>query len=112
MLLEALVYLHANGIVHGACLPSNIVFSTSSGVPGWVHSARLAFFYVDNDRCASSFTDLQDVAYTICAIMRRRVGALPRSSFHPSDLKRKDWDHLSGNMYSCCAFFHVVLMTG
>ena len=93
--IDALSYLHSNGIVHGGCLPANIVFYSHRGSPGWVETAKLSFLRVDISRLSSIFTDLRQLAFTLCSIMRRQPGMLSESQFHPSILKSKEWTHLT-----------------
>lgn len=84
--LSGLVFLHANGICHGGCLPSNVVFFSSNTSPGWVESSKLAFFKVNPARRVSMYTDLRDLSYTLCAAMRRTTGMLSTSAFNPKRL--------------------------
>jgi serine/threonine protein kinase len=34
-LLGALIFLHGNGIMHGAVTPANVIFTSPAHVPGW-----------------------------------------------------------------------------
>jgi serine/threonine protein kinase len=94
ILLEATSFLHSNGIVHGAILPYNVVFGSDTSVPGWVHSAKLAFYLSQSRSSTTVFTDLQDIAYTTCSILRQKSGMFPRNIFHPKYLGAA-WQHLS-----------------
>ena len=86
-MLDALIFLHSNGIIHGGVLPANIIFSSSTDVPGWADTSKLTFFRIDNSRQASIFTDIQDLAYSIVSIMRKRAGLLSRTYFTPDTLQ-------------------------
>lgn len=98
-MLDALSFLHSNGIVHGGLIPSNIIFLISTEVPGWTDSAKLSFFRIDSSRETSIFTDIQDLAFSICCIMRKKAGLLSRMFFHPDVLQsNRDWDHLTDEM--------------
>jgi calcium-dependent protein kinase len=46
-LLEALCFMHANGIVHGCCRPNNIVIVADKQTPGWVHTVKLSMLRLD-----------------------------------------------------------------
>lgn len=95
-LLEVLIFLHANGIVHGAVTPSNIVFITPIDTPGWVNASKIAFFRIDNSITKDIFTDIRDVAYSLCCIMRQRAGLLSHTYFDPNSLlQQKDWQHVT-----------------
>jgi serine/threonine protein kinase len=86
-MLDALIFLHSNGIIHGGVLPANIIFTASSDIPGWADTSKLTFFRIDNTRHASIFTDIQDLAYSIVSIMRKRAGLLSRTYFSPDVLQ-------------------------
>jgi serine/threonine protein kinase len=86
-LLNALIFLHSNGIIHGGVLPTNIIFSSPTSVPGWPDSCKLTFFRIDTTRMATIFTDIQDLAYSIVSIMRKRAGLLSRTYFTPEILQ-------------------------
>ena len=64
-LLKALSYLHANGIVHGAVLPMNVVFPVANDCPGWVGSCRLAFFHIGEWVQSSTITHSPMAAHHI-----------------------------------------------
>jgi hypothetical protein len=100
VLINVTSFLHSNGIVHGAMLPQNVVFYTDMSVPGWVHSAKVAFYRTENARTATIYTDMQDIAYTLCAVMRQRAGMFQRNIFHPQFLTGKAWNHLSTEFLS------------
>lgn len=100
VLIKVASFLHSNGIVHGALLPQNVVFYTDMSVPGWVHSGRVAFYKSPTDKSVSIYTDMQDIAYTLCAILRQRAGMFPRNIFHPQFLTGKSWNHLSSEFIS------------
>jgi serine/threonine protein kinase len=85
--LKALIFLHANGIVHGGLLPANIIFTLSTDIPGWADTCRVTFFRIDTSKHSTIFTDLQDLAYTIVSIMRKRAGLLSRTFFNPEILQ-------------------------
>jgi serine/threonine protein kinase len=98
-ILDALIFLHSNGIVHRGLVPSNIVFIAPTDVPGWADTSKLSFFRIDNSREASIFTDIQDLAFSICSIMRKRAGLMSRTYFNPDILHgSSDWNHLSDEM--------------
>lgn len=86
-LLNALIFLHSSGIIHGGVLPTNIIFSSPLTVPGWPDSCKLAFFRIDNSKLATIFTDIQDLAYSIVSIMRKHAGLLSRTYFNPDILQ-------------------------
>jgi hypothetical protein len=96
-LLNALIFLHSNGIIHGGVLPTNIIFSSSTSVPGWPDTCKLTFFRIDTARMATIFTDIQDLAYSIVSIMRKRAGLLSRTYFTPEALQSADWNHLTND---------------
>lgn len=97
-LINVCSFLHSNGIVHGSLLPHNVVFYVDTNVPGWVHSAKVAFYRNDSSKYATVYTDMQDIAYTICAILRQRSGMFPRNLFHPQFLTGRNWNHLSSDV--------------
>ncbi len=86
-LLNALIFLHSNGIIHGAVTPTNVIFTLSASTPGWPDSCKLTFFRIDNTKTVSIFTDIQDFAYTLVSIMRKRAGLLSRTYFTPDILQ-------------------------
>ena len=94
-ILKTIAFLHANGICHGAVLPLNIVFMTPVTTPGWVHSAKLCFVHVDPKRTVNLYTDLQDISFTLCFILRRTESLIYREDFHPRQLYQKGWEHLT-----------------
>eukprot|EP00602_Paraphysomonas_sp_CaronLab_P001195 CAMPEP_0185020012 /NCGR_PEP_ID=MMETSP1103-20130426/2600_1 /TAXON_ID=36769 /ORGANISM="Paraphysomonas bandaiensis, Strain Caron Lab Isolate" /LENGTH=713 /DNA_ID=CAMNT_0027550641 /DNA_START=303 /DNA_END=2444 /DNA_ORIENTATION=+ len=95
--LDALIFLHSNGIIHGGVLPANIIFSSPTDVPGWADSSKLTFFRIDGSRISSIFTDIQDLAYCIVCIMRKKAGLLSRTYFDPEILQGNDWSHLTND---------------
>jgi len=108
-ILDALTFMHANGIVHGGCLPQNIMFMVQKGTHGWVNSCKLAFFYrtestTRNSEPPSVFTDLKDLAFSLCCLLQKKAGLVERVGFDPftSSFFRsaKDFDHLSDLCYS------------
>ena len=94
-LLEALIFLHGNGIMHGAVTPSNVAFTSPVNVPGWADHCKLTFFRVDHARNTTIFQDIQDLAFTVVSIMRRSPGLLSRTFFTPDILQRKEWSHVT-----------------
>lgn len=100
VLISVTSFLHSNGIVHGSLLPQNVVFYSDMSVPGWVHSAKVAFYRTESGRNATIYTDMQDIAYTLCAVLRQRAGMFPRNIFHPQFLTGKSWNHLSSEFLS------------
>ena len=94
-LLDALIFLHGNGIMHGAVTPSNVIFTSPATVPGWADQCKLSFFRVDNARNTTVFQDIQDLAFTIVSTMRRTPGLLSRTFFTPDILQKKEWAHVT-----------------
>lgn len=108
-MLEALVFMHANGIVHGGCLPQNIMFMVPKGTHGWVNSCKLGFFYrtedpYNIDEPPSFFTDLKDLAYCLTCLLRKKAGLVERRGFDPFAnsffRSAKDFNHLTDLCYS------------
>jgi hypothetical protein len=99
-LIEVCGFLHSNGIVHGGLLPHNVVFYNDTSCSGWVHSARVAFYKSQISKTSSAYTDIQDIAYTLCSVMRPRAGIFPRNLFHPQLLVGPNWQHLSEDFLS------------
>jgi hypothetical protein len=94
-LLEALIFLHSNGIMHGAVTPSNVIFTSPATVPGWADQCKLTFFRVDSARSTTVFQDIQDLAFTVVSTMRRTPGLLSRTFFTPDILQKKEWSHVT-----------------
>jgi len=94
-ILDSLAYLHSNGIVHGMCLPSNILFYSRSGTPGWVETAKLSSIKTGISPQSSFSIDLRQLAYTLCCLLRRSPGLLKTSTFSPAILSGPEWMHLS-----------------
>ena len=94
-LLRALAFLHLNDIVHGACLPVNVVFPLPSALPGWLEHIQLStvFCGVNADDNEPSF-DMKDLAYLLCFLMKRNVKVFEREDFSPVVLKGSKWQHL------------------
>jgi serine/threonine protein kinase len=99
-MIDVCGFLHSNGIIHGALLPQNVIFYTDLSVSGWVHSAHVAFYKSQISKTRSVFTDMQDIAYTLCSLMRQRAGFFPRNLFHPQLLIGPSWDHLTDEFLS------------
>ena len=94
-LLDALIFLHSNGIMHGAVTPANVVFTAPSHVPGWADQCKLTSFRVDTSRNTTVFQDIQDLAFTIVSTMRRSPGLLSRTFFTPDILQKPEWSHVT-----------------
>ena len=94
-LLEGLAFLHLKGVVHGNCLPAGIFFRADHSVPGWPQTAQLSTVKVNYHPSTNTFLDLKDLAYTMCAIVRRGSGVFSRQDFNPVLLKTREWDFLT-----------------
>ena len=104
-LLNGLDFLHSNGIVHGACIPQNIIFIEDKNTPGWVNTVKLGFFMQSAGNTPPTiYSDLRDLAYSICALMKRR-GYILKETFDPVNIfelkssSSSDLGHLSENFY-------------
>ena len=94
-LLEGLAFLHRKGVVHELCTPANICFKEPKESLAWMHSAQLSTLRVNYNPAASPFSDLKDLAYTVCAILRRGSGIFSRVDFNPIILSSKEWSFVT-----------------
>jgi hypothetical protein len=94
-MLHSLEFLHLNDIVHGACNFKNIVFMMNSAIPGWLEHIQLSniFCGVTADDNDYSY-DLKDLAYVLCALVKRNVKEFLREDFNPMVLKGSKWSHV------------------
>lgn len=94
-ILEGLAFLHLKGVVHGNCLPNGIYFQLDQNTPGWAQTAQLSTLRVNYLPNSTSFIDLKDLAYTLCAVLRRGTGVFSRADFNPIIITTTAWSFVS-----------------
>jgi serine/threonine protein kinase len=94
-LLDALSFLHINEISHGCCLPRNVWFPMNPSIPGWLQYMQLADLYCDIGGNRLPSEDMKDLAYMLCALLKRNLAVFSREDFSPIVLKSVRWTHLA-----------------
>lgn len=94
-MLDALAFLHLNEIAHGGCLPRNIFFPMNPALPGWLQFVQIGEVYCEMSLTKQLTDDLKDLAYLLCALMKRNIASFLREDFSPVVLKATKWAHLS-----------------